>query len=172
MAEMQSSPSTNDFRGKREVETSGPASEDNEVPEHVGGLALTGLMIGLTMAAFLLMIDSTILVTVSNLRSSTRDKQPEPQTAKKQETNEGRMGSNRPSQAFRATLIHSKMSVGMGAHTCLQRTYNCASYTDGVLQLQDILIQVQHRCVFQLLFGKLYDMYSSKASAQYSDMFS
>lgn len=36
-----------------------------DTTQHLGGLALASLMVGLTLAAFLLMIDSTILVTVS-----------------------------------------------------------------------------------------------------------
>lgn len=53
----------------------------NEVdtPQYIRGTALYTLIVGLTMAAFLLMIDSTILVTVSQSEylkaSSTQDDQ-------------------------------------------------------------------------------------------------
>lgn len=55
---------------------------ERATPQYIGGTALFTLIVGLTMAAFLLMIDSTILVTVSYseiFNASTQMTRPFPQ---------------------------------------------------------------------------------------------
>lgn len=78
-----------------------PSMEDPET-EYITGIALYGVLFGVTLVVFLIMLDQTIIVTVRNTSISALQ----------------RLTSDRPSHASPAISILSKTLAGMAVHSC------------------------------------------------------
>jgi hypothetical protein len=117
--------------------------DNAETDQYITGFALKAVVAGLTMAVFLLMLDSTILVTVSQpcmpvSLSSTQKYQGHSEDHEQVQLTEGHW------------LVWQRISA---------RNVSLSTSAKAYLHHAD---QSQISCAVQLPFGKIYQFYSSK----------